>query len=222
MKIFTKKTQIEVEKINPEPTKIGKNDYYVTKILQLKNGVVNIATKENRMIDFDENGKSFCPLSNNIPAYSEIVHLEYLPIDQIRWKAAIANKQPNEYYNKDMYYSMFNDLLKKFEGEIYVILYDFGGCYTFDKDKKFQGLFTFYNTGYGYKNCQISYKNYSNSDMDNHKIVLKIKQQNLINAQGFYDAPLRRLECAKQALKTYEEEIEQYNKSFTNKWGYLT
>ena len=222
MEFFTKKSKMEVEKITPTPIQIGRNDYYITKILRLKNGVVNVATKDNKQVDFDENGKIFCPISNNAPAYSNIVYLEYLPFEKNRWNAAIANKQFNDYINKDFYYSLFNDLLSKFDSEIYVIINEFGwGCYTFDKDKKYQGLFTFYDTGYGYKNCQISYKNYSNSDMDAQKNVLRMKKNELVDAQAFYDAPLRRLESAKMNLKLYEQKVAEDNQEFNKKWGYL-
>ena len=231
---FFKKEKIKVEKLEPVKKQMGKNDYYILKKLQFDNGIVNVCSNLNIVIDFDSDGKMSSKMVERTVEHFGIVELEYIPftakmLDNLSHPIIthsqgheIIQSSLNEITSKNWFYSLFTVLLDKFKNEIYVLIYWGYGCYVFDKNRKYQGLYTFYNTGFGYKNCQVSIDRIIDEMQNKQRIKLKDRKKNLQDAQDFYDMPLRRLEGAKASLKQTEINIEEENKNFNDKWGYLT
>jgi hypothetical protein len=215
---------------------IAQPEFYIVNKLKLKNGIVNVCEATLHRIDFDKDGKYMGaetkPLENH---FGEVeLNFFWCPnytkyIDSIRNKKSkntesFYTNQPthiNAATSSKWYYSLFNALLNKFPDEIYVVCVSYG-CYAFDKNKVYQGLYTFVDTGFGYLNCQIPvYELQQEYADEKDRLWLKERKNRLDQAQAAYDAPRLRLEAAKAAYEASEKEMKEKNKKYNKTWGYL-
>ena len=209
---------------------IQQPEHFIVNRVQVKNGLVHVCSPSNyNPIEFNEEGKhKKNPIINNtyiLPTYGE-VNLNFFAVDYgdyltgLQRSARGLNK--NTATSKLNYFSLFNAVLNKYSNEIYVVIVNCG-CHVFDSKMKYQGLFTFFDTGHGYLNCQIPVMQLQEEMLEErHRQELKRYKNNLDQAQAIFDAPLLRLEAAKVSYDTAQKDIEDKSKNFNKEWKYLT
>jgi hypothetical protein len=206
---------------------------YITSRLDGNDGVVNICQRDiTSPIRFNNDGRisgGIVNINYNDKHLGEI-ELHYIDapykkyLDQLKhvegqFGAISGNINPTT--SKQGYFSLFEALLKKFPDEIYVLI-DYGGCYCFDNKKKFQGIFTFYNTGLGYLKCEIPiYKLAKKRGEFYNGMHLQGKINNLNHLQRQVEHYTKFLEENKIAVEAYKNYLETETKNLKKDFGYL-
>jgi hypothetical protein len=230
------KRQKKVLTFEERQLNIAQPEFYIMEKLKLKYGIVNVCEPTPHRIEFDKDGRKMGAAS--IPSQNHFGEVDlnffWCPnyeqyIDGIRKKKSkitesfYTNVAPhiNAATSSKWYYSLFNALLNKFADEIYVVCVSYG-CYAFDKNKVYQGLYTFIDTGFGYLNCEIPvYELHQEYIDEKNRLWLKDRKNRLDQAQAAYDAPRLRLEAAKAAYEAAEKEMKEKNKKYNKLWEYL-
>ena len=204
----------EIEKKQP-----GDKTYYILQKLQYDDGIVNIVQYKipNRWYKFNPNGRMVIANDIEYTDYHGTIELESLPIF-FEYRSGL------EFLNDDIrqngYWELWEMLLKKFGGgkEIYVTIKN-GSSQCWDKDLNFKGCFTQYNTGYGFKNCQVDPEPFYKKVLF-YKDIARQKIKNILDkAQYEYDAPLRKLEAAKAMYNSYKEKYDKDIEEINKKWS---
>jgi hypothetical protein len=204
----------------------------ITDKLKGNDGVVNICQRNGETTTtFDNNGRNMggivnAPSPNHygeielkyiVPEYDDYLNTKIKCDGQ--FKAIDDNKNPTT--SNRGYFSLFDALLKKFPGEIYVLL-AYGGCYCFDKNKNLQGLFTFYNTGFGYLNCEVPLYQFAKEQIEQlNKKALKYQQNHLEYLKKQQEVVNRNVEEQKLVVEAMQQSDKKEIQTFTKEWGYL-
>jgi hypothetical protein len=194
---------------------------YITGKINVDNGVVNICEKKYEYpTNFDENGKTICWDGFPTKKTTHMGEIELNYLFDVDYEFDRSKKNETTTTNKG-YLSLFEAVLSKFPDEIYVIL-DLEGVLAFDSDQKFQGYFSFFNTGYGDLNCEVPlYQMIRDKIVKIHNTKVNISKKRLEMSE-------RRAEVAQQEFENNASRLVnliQRNKTeydnFVEKWDYL-